>query len=178
LQKGKTLQYLKALHIRDKYWLLLRVAALIVIIDQFSKIFIVSMVPVYKSITIIPGFFELTHIYNSGGAFGILADNKTTFVRLIIPVVAILSICIIFYLYLKAPHGATKYLTGLSLILGGTVGNVIDRIRLRSVVDYLDFCIRNIHWPAFNFADIAIVTGVLISLYQIYSLGVQKATMS
>lgn len=155
------------LKINNKYIFLISIAALVVILDQTTKLLVVDRIPAYGSIVVIPGFFDLTHIYNTGGAFGFLAGKSSLFRHLFFLTASAVAMGMIVYLYLKTPREFLFLRGGLALILGGAVGNVIDRIRLGKVVDFLDLYIKDLHWPAFNIADSAISVGILIFIYHL-----------
>ena len=146
---------------------LICLAAVVVILDQAIKLLVVSKIPAYDSLVVIPGFFDLTHIYNTGGAFGFLAGKSSLFRHLFFLTASVLAMAMIVYLYLQTPQDYLFLRSSLALILGGAVGNVIDRIRLGKVVDFLDFHIQDLHWPAFNIADSAITVGILIFVFHL-----------
>ncbi|QEK11986.1 signal peptidase II [Crassaminicella thermophila] len=132
---------------------------LIIILDQLSKYIVQSIFSVNKSMPIIENIFHLTYVRNVGAAFGILQNQKMFFV--IITLVVISGI-ILFTRTQTNIHKLVVY--SLSLIVGGAIGNLIDRIRFGYVVDFFDFRI----WPVFNIADISIVVGaILLSYYLI-----------
>ncbi|MCP3952328.1 MAG: signal peptidase II [Desulfobacterales bacterium] len=150
--------------IDGKYGRLLIIAGVIVIADQISKAIVLSKMALYQSISVIPGFFSLTHIHNPGGAFGFLAQQDS-FIRIGIFIFASsAAIILIFVLYRQIPKTHPVLSAGLALIFGGAIGNLIDRLRFGKVVDFLDFYIGAMHWPAFNVADSAITVGVAIFL--------------
>lgn len=153
--------------IKNTYVFLMGVAALVVILDQAVKLLVVAKIPAYGSVAVIPGFFDLTHIYNTGGAFGFLAGKSSVFRHLFFLTASVIAMGMIVYLYLKTPPDYLFLRLGLAMILGGAVGNVIDRIRLGKVVDFLDIHVRGLHWPAFNIADSAITVGILIFVYHL-----------
>lgn len=146
---------------------LICLAALVVILDQAVKLLVVDKIPAYDSWVVIPGFFNLTHIYNTGGAFGFLAGKSSLFRHLFFLTASVIAMAMIVFLYLQTPRRYLFLRFGLAMILGGAVGNVIDRIRLGKVVDFLDLHIKGLHWPAFNIADSAIVVGILIFVYHL-----------
>ena len=155
------------LKIYNKYFFLISIAALVAILDQAIKLLVLAKIPAYGSIVVIPGFFDLTHIYNTGGAFGFLAGKSSLFRHLFFLTASAIAMGMIVYLYLKTPREFLFLRSGLALILGGAVGNVIDRIRLGKVVDFLDLYVKDLHWPAFNIADSAITVGILIFIYHL-----------
>ncbi|MCT4621370.1 MAG: signal peptidase II [Marinisporobacter sp.] len=133
---------------------------LLIIIDQISKWIIQSKFLVNESIPIIENIFHFTYVQNFGAAFGILKHQKIFFVVMTILVIGGI---VVFLKKQKNLHKLVPY--SLSLIVGGAIGNLIDRVRLGYVVDYFDFRI----WPVFNIADISIVIGaVLLSYYLIF----------
>ena len=151
----------------EKYPKLLLISAVIVVLDQITKTIILNSLELYHSIKIIPGFFNITHIHNPGGAFGFLA-NQSSAVRVIVFLfVSILALGFILYFYHKTPETHKMLATGFALIFGGAIGNLIDRVRFGTVVDFLDVYIKNLHWPAFNIADSAITIGMGVFVYHI-----------
>jgi signal peptidase II len=157
---------LQALSLK-KYLQLAVIAGVVVLVDQITKFIILKTLPLYYSITVIPDFFDLTHIHNTGGAFGFLSGNTSNIQRLAFLLASSAAIGLIFYFYKKTPHTHRFLLSGLALILGGAIGNLIDRIRLGRVVDFLDFYVGNLHWPAFNVADSAVSVGMIIFLFHL-----------
>jgi signal peptidase II len=148
------------LKINTKYKRLTVITGSIAILDQVTKAAILIKLPLYHSISVIPGFFSLTHIHNPGGAFGFMAHQSSNVRNLLFLFISFLAICFIFYFYKNTPKTHPWLATGFALILGGAVGNLIDRLRFGKVVDFLDFYIGSYHWPAFNVADSAISVGV------------------
>jgi len=133
------------------------IAVLIVVLDQLTKWLVVQYISPTQPIPIIDGFFQLVHWCNTGAAWGIFRDYNI--------VLAIISVLTVLALYLfRHSFGIHRPSSGwaLGLIAGGIVGNVIDRLRLHCVVDFLDFYIGANHWPAFNVADSAICVGVIL----------------
>lgn len=136
------------------------ISSLVVIVDQLLK-FIVTKVLVYsESVPIIDGFFSLTLVYNTGAAFGILRGRRGLF--LILP---ILTIVLVLGLYVKTKERQMLWIP-LGLLLGGTIGNLIDRLRCGFVIDFFDIYLGSWHWPAFNIADSCICLGVLLLFLQ------------
>jgi len=151
----------------EKIRRLLIISVIIVVLDQVTKAMIVNYLDLYHSIKIVPGFFSITHIHNPGGAFGFLA-NQSPAVRVIVFLfVSILALGFIFYFYHKTPETHKWLATGFALIFSGAIGNLIDRVRFGTVVDFLDVYINNLHWPAFNIADSAITIGMGVFIYHI-----------
>ncbi|NLY40333.1 MAG: signal peptidase II [Desulfovibrionales bacterium] len=156
--------------LRRRAKLIVCTAALVLGLDQGSKIWIQHAIPVWEKVcTVIPGFFDIVHILNRGAAFGFLNTPDITWQRLFFIVVSLLAMGIIVFMARSTEDDGPLYEYGLALILGGALGNLIDRIRLGVVVDFLDFYVGAWHWPAFNVADMGICIGaasLLLSFYQ------------
>ena len=137
---------------------------LVIILDQLTKLWVVQNFVLYESREIIGGLFNLTYLTNTGAAFGILAGHPAWWRQCFFISVALAALVAIYILHRKISHESRWYTVSLAMIAGGAVGNLIDRIRLGSVVDFLDFYFSSHHWPAFNVADSAITVGVTIFL--------------
>ncbi|NVM22158.1 MAG: signal peptidase II [Desulfobacterales bacterium] len=145
---------------KRKYTTLLVLAAIIVLVDQITKEIVTHTLSLHENLEVIPGFFSLTHIRNTGGAFGLFAGKATWVRTLFFLAVSLLALGIIFSLYTKIAPGKPLVAAALAMVFGGALGNLIDRFRFGEVVDFLDFHIGAAHWPAFNVADSAISVGV------------------
>ncbi len=143
------------------------VAGSIILLDQFTKGLILRYLPFNNTIPVIKGFFNITHIRNPGGAFGLMANLSPTLRSIIFLFVSSLAAGLIFYFYKKTPAKYSWLAAAFALIFGGAIGNLIDRIRFGMVIDFLDFYVGNLHWPAFNIADSAISIGIGIFLYHL-----------
>lgn len=132
------------------------------IVDVLSKWLISSRLALGESVPVIPGFFQITHVLNPGAAFGLLPHQRELFIA-----VSLGAVGAILY-YSGRPEGRQGLLPyALGLMLGGATGNLIDRVRMGRVVDFLDFYWREWHYPVFNLADVSIVLGVaLFMLHQ------------
>jgi len=132
--------------------------------DLITKWLVMQNFALHDSKTIIPGLFQLVHVRNSGAAFGIGANSESTLVPFLLNGGAIAVFFVVVAYSLRAAITDRLLQSGLHLILAGAIGNLIDRFRLGSVVDFLDFYVtfggREHHWPAFNVADSAICIGV------------------
>ncbi len=148
--------------------LLYTVALLIVLLDQASKLLIRHTLPLGQSVPVIPHFFHLTHTENPGAAFSFLAAASDSFRGPFFISVSVAAIILILYYYHRHLSGKTLSAVGLSLILGGAIGNLVDRLSLGVVVDFLDLFIGPYHWPIFNVADAAITTGVGLLLLETF----------
>lgn len=136
------------------------IAGLIVLMDQITKALVLAHIPLYQSIAVIPGFFNLTHIQNPGGAFGFLAGQSAEIRKGIFLVASTLAICLVLWFYKKTPSSHPLLATAFAMIFGGAIGNMIDRFRMGKVVDFLDVYVGTLHYPAFNVADSAISIGI------------------
>ena len=135
---------------------------LVVVLDQLSKSWVVHHFMLYESREIIPGFFHLTYLTNTGVAFGLFAGRPGWLRQAFFIGVAVIAVIAVFFIYRRMKGISRWYIAGLAMIGGGALGNLVDRIRFGSVVDFLDFSVSGHHWPAFNVADSAITVGVAI----------------
>jgi signal peptidase II len=146
--------------LKRKYTRLVLVAGITLMLDQATKELVMQGLSLHENLELIPGFFSLTHIHNAGGAFGLLAGEVTPTRVLFFLAVSGLALGVILYLYARIPPGKPWIEGALAMIFGGALGNMVDRLRFGEVVDFLDFHIGAVHWPAFNVADSAISVGV------------------
>jgi signal peptidase II len=148
------------------------VAALVVIIDQISKWLVVKNVPLYGKVSLLP-FLDVTNIRNTGAAFGIFRELPESLRLPLFIAVLITAVIVIIYFLSKTGKNDRLLIFSLSLILGGAVGNSIDRFRLGYVTDFIDFhWFGNpaLHWPPFNLSDSAITIGVILILLDTFIL--------
>ncbi len=146
-------------------------AAGIVLLDQGTKALVRARLPVHESVEVIPGFLNLTHVRNTGAAFGFLNAADFPFKSALLALVATIALIGIgAYTARLSPHERIARL-GLSLIIGGALGNLIDRLTLGSVVDFVDVFWRSSHFWAFNVADSAITIGVAVMMLDMIGLG-------
>jgi signal peptidase II len=148
-----------------KYFFL--IAAAVVLLDRIAKWAVAGKIPLHDSVTIIPGFFHLTHVENSGAAFGLFAESTAQWKIGALVSFSVIALIIVSALLWKNSHALTTTTVGLSLILGGATGNLWDRMMSGHVVDFLDFYVGSYHWPAFNVADSAIVVGAVLLVSEI-----------
>jgi len=138
------------------------ITVVVVLLDQATKLLVLAKIPLYHSIPVIEGFFNLTHIRNPGGAFGFMASGSQGVRNLLFIGVSIVAMGLIVYFYRSTPKTYPYLASALAMIFGGAVGNLIDRLRFGEVVDFLDVYVGAYHWPAFNVADSAITVGITI----------------
>ena len=148
-----------------KYKLLFGWLAVILILDQLTKFIVDRTMPLHHSIPVIDDVFSLTYIRNTGAAFGILAGSAARFRLPFLVLFSVLAIGFIIMMVRRLPDRERGLITALAFILGGAIGNLIDRIAYGEVIDFLDFYWSRYHWPAFNLADSFITIGVLITVF-------------
>lgn len=141
--------------------------ALIVVLDQATKPLVRAKLELYESATVVPGFLSLTHVRNTGAAFGLLNGISFPFKTPILIGLAIVALASIGIYAMSLPPEQRLSRFGLALILGGAVGNLIDRVRVGYVLDFVDVYWREYHFWAFNVADSAITVGVTIILFDL-----------
>ncbi len=153
-------------------WLWL--SLIILLLDQWSKLTIDSAMQLYESIAILP-YFNLTYVRNAGAAFSFLSEAGG-WQRWFFAVMAFaISLVLIVWIH-RLKSNETLMAIALSFVLGGAVGNLIDRLAYGYVIDFLDVYYQTWHWPAFNVADIAISLGVFLMLLESFGVGSHSAT--
>jgi signal peptidase II len=143
----------------------------IVGVDQATKAMVRAALPLHETITVIPGFFNITHALNSGAAFGFLDGTDFPYKTAIIAVIATAALIGVGIYAASLSHHQLVARIGLALIVGGAAGNLIDRIYAGSVVDFADFYLRDWHFWAFNVADSAISIGVTMLILDMLTTG-------
>src|SRR5262245_39367400 len=138
---------------------------IILVLDQLTKLIVDRTMPLHHSISIIDNLFSLTYVRNTGAAFGIFAGSHEAFRLPFLILVSVVAIGFVFMMLKRLNEQETGLITALSFILGGAIGNLIDRILFGEVIDFLDFYWGRYHWPAFNLADSFITVGVTITLF-------------
>lgn len=150
-------------------WKLLLIPLAVFIADRLSKLWVVDHIPSGQDILIVPHFFWLTHVYNNGAAFSLFADTPSPdTVRWMLIVFSLVAIAIVLGVLWKTGRAVTATSVALSLILGGAIGNLYDRVVSRYVVDFLAFNLFGYHYPDFNIADSCIVIGAVILLIEVF----------
>ena len=150
----------------SRYRILAIICAVILAFDQATKVLVDTTFRLYESVPVVPGFFHLTYVRNKGAAFGLLADSAVR-IPFFISVSIIAMMCILWYIS-RVRDDQKLAIVSLSLVFSGALGNLIDRIRLGEVIDFLDVFWRNYHWPAFNVADSAITIGVTLLFIEMW----------
>jgi signal peptidase II len=139
------------------------IAVAIALADQLTKLLVLRAIHPEHPVVVVDGFFRLVHWTNTGAAWGLFRDSN-----LLLAIVSVVTILALFCFRRSFQIHLTGSQIALGLISGGITGNLIDRLRLGYVVDFLDFCIGDRHWPAFNVADSAICIGVAVYLIVSY----------
>lgn len=151
---------------KKKYVVLAGISALLIALDQLTKMYIHTHYQLGDSTTVIPGYFNITYVRNFGAAFGFLADSHPSFREIFFLAMPPVALLVILLILRGVEDNDWPQIIALSSVFGGAIGNYIDRIRFRYVIDFLDFHIHSLYsWPAFNIADSAIVCGVGILLF-------------
>lgn len=152
----------------SKWPLVTGVAAVVVLIDHLTKWWVRTSFQLYETVPVIEGFFHFTYVRNPGGAFGLLRDVDAAVRLPLFVVVATVAVGVLVYFVRQLPTEQRFLQVALGLVLGGAIGNLIDRVAFGEVIDFLDVFWGEYHWPAFNVADSAISSGVVVLMY--YSL--------
>ena len=142
----------------------LLIAIAIVVLDRLTKWAIVKTIVLEDAVSIIPGFFRLTHLENPGAAFSLFAESTSPFKTALLVAFSLAALAVVGVLLWRSRDDYNITTLSLSLILGGAVGNLWDRLSDGMVTDFLDFYVGIHHWPPFNIADSAIVVGALLLL--------------
>jgi len=141
-------------------------AAVIIVLDQITKSAITARFTLHESYPVMDGLFNLVYVMNPGAAFGFMADASETFRYVFFTGVTVAAVLLIVYYLIKSNPRNLMLVGSLTLIFGGAVGNLIDRLRFGAVVDFLDVYIGSAHWPAFNVADSAITVGAILMIWE------------
>ena len=156
--------------LRNRYIILFLMGGSVIVLDQLTKIWIDHSMRLYAKKVIIPGVLDLFYIRNTGAAFGFLSGSHSAFRIPFFVGISVIAIAIILYLFYKMDESEFMVPIALSLVLGGAIGNLIDRIRLGEVIDFMYFHYKSFAWPAFNVADIAITLGVFLLILRMFFL--------
>ncbi len=143
------------------------IALAIVILDRITKWGVQRHITLHDTISVIPGFFQLTHIENTGAAFGLFANSSSSLKLVVLIAFSIVALAVVVVLLWRSNYAHWTTGVALSLILGGAIGNLWDRLIAGRVVDFLELYVRSFHWPAFNVADSAIVVGAFLLMSEI-----------
>jgi len=149
--------------VKDRRPLLLALSAVILLLDRLSKLWVVRHIPEGDAIVVIRHVFRITHVLNPGAAFSMFTDSpRPTLTHWILTIFSLIAAAVIVFVIVRYGRRLTPTMVALALILGGTIGNVWDRLRFGMVTDFLEVHIVHYHWPDFNVADSAIVIGGIL----------------
>jgi signal peptidase II len=143
-----------------RYLILALISLSIVALDQISKVQIMQTMRLHESIPVVSEFFSLTYIRNPGAAFGLLASSGQTFRLIFFGLTSVFALGLLGMIFYRLRQDDWVGQLSIAGILGGAIGNLLDRVRFGEVIDFLDFYVNGYHWPAFNVADAAISVGV------------------
>lgn len=146
----------------------LAIAAGVFLFDRLSKAIVESRVAVWETVTVIPGFFNIVHTRNPGGAFSLLATAGPGWRAVVLLGISLVATALAAVLLWRSSGAGGRLRIGLALILGGALGNICDRLLYGEVTDFLDFYVGRFHWPAFNVADSAITIGAILVLLDLW----------
>ena len=152
----------------NKYFLLFIISSTMIVVDQYTKFMVTLHIPLNYSVQVIEDFFNLTHIRNSGVAFGLFADQQSEYKALTFITISTIAIVAILVIFHQNPKNKKLVQTGLILIFSGAIGNLIDRTLHGEVIDFADFVINGYHFPAFNVADSCITIGVSLMVVDLF----------
>lgn len=145
----------------------LLVMAAIVLLDQGTKALVVRTLDLHEYVPIVDGLLSLSHVRNRGAAFGLLSDWDVPYQSVLLALLSLCALAAIAFYFVRLPAAARLPRLALALVLGGAVGNLIDRARLGYVVDFVHVYWRRYQWPDFNVADSAITVGVALLVLDI-----------
>ena len=145
----------------SRYLLLAAIAVSVIVLDQATKYWITQSMRLHESIPVVPNLFSFTYIRNPGAAFGLLAGSSNAFRTVFFGVTSLFALALLGTILMRLPHKDWIGQVSIAGILGGAIGNLIDRLRFGEVIDFLDVYLESYHWPAFNVADSAISVGVV-----------------
>ena len=164
---------------RDTKNRFLLLSLVIVVADQWSKWLVEEHLPHLASVEVLPGFLDLTHVRNTGVAFGLFAARGNLWGTLALTALGLGAMAIIGLYFHRTPRNERLLLGSLALILGGALGNLIDRLFTGGVTDFIDFYYGSYHFHTFNLADSAITVGIcLMALDALFRRGAEPATES
>ncbi len=142
--------------------LMVAIAGAVIFLDQLTKVWILATLRVHEGFSVVDGLFNIVHVRNPGAAFGFLAGAPPLFRSIFFIAVTAVALLVIAQYLRKARVEERSLIGALALIVGGAVGNLVDRVRFGEVVDFLDVYVGAHHWPAFNVADSAISVGAVL----------------
>jgi signal peptidase II len=152
---------------RDARWLMLVIAAVIIVLDRLTKLRVEAKVQLGHHVAVIPHYFWISNVRNTGAAFSMFEDAKSQLlVRNLLVGFSVLAVIVVLVVLWRVGRSISVTSIALALILGGAIGNLYDRLVFKYVVDFLEVHIHGYHWPDFNVADSAIVVGACLLLLE------------
>ncbi len=162
---------------KNKYLQAGSIIGIVLALDQFTKYVVEARIRLHDVIIVVPGFFNLTHVRNKGAAFGILSNLPEFWRGAFFITVTIVAVAAIITLIVKTHERLSVY--AFSLIAGGALGNVVDRIRYGEVVDFIQWYVKSYYWPSFNVADSAVTVGVvLLAIEMLFGTGTKSQELN
>jgi len=143
-------------------------ALVLVVVDQVTKAIVAGHVALYRSIPVIPGFFNITRIHNKGAIFGTFSQAGNSLVFVLLTAASLAALGFVVYYFFKTPATDRLMKIALALIMAGALGNQFDRLVRGHVIDFLDFYVGKAHWPFFNVADSCITIGACLMLFTLF----------
>jgi len=156
--------------------LYLLISLLVLVADQWSKWLVEVRLDPHHMVTVIPNLLNLTHVRNTGVAFGLFAAHGNVVGTWILSLLGIVALVFVGFYFRHIPHGERTLLVALALVLGGAVGNLIDRLASGGVTDFIDLYFGHYHWHTFNIADSAITTGIVLMVLSSVRAGRARPT--
>ena len=153
--------------IRDARWVMLVIAAVVIVLDRLTKLRVEAKIPLGRHVAVIPHYFWISHVLNTGAAFSMFDSAKSPLlVRNLLIGFSVAAVIVVLVVLWRVGRSVSITSVALALILGGTLGNLYDRIVYHYVIDFLEVHIHGYHWPDFNVADSAIVVGACLLLLE------------
>lgn len=140
----------------------------LLILDQLTKLWILKNIAYGTAKIIIPGFFNLSHVRNKGGIFGLFSHTGNSTIFLLLTIASLIALALVIYYFVITPASERLLKFTLTLIMVGALGNLLDRILRGYVIDFLDFYIGKNHFPSFNVADSCITIGAIMLIYAFF----------
>ena len=143
--------------------------AVMIAADQITKAVVAKSVPFYGSVSVIPGFFSISHIHNTGAIFGMFGGSGSRLIAILLTAASLTAMGLVIVYFLKTPASQKAMRFALSLILAGALGNFIDRLFRGYVIDFLEVHVKKFYWPTFNIADSCISIGAVLLVFTLFS---------
>lgn len=148
-------------------WPYAALAGAIILADQIVKALVVKTIPFYGTVKVIPGFLDLTHIHNKGAIFGFLNRSEHAAMPFILIGMNIAALVLVVYYFSKTTEKECLARIALSMIVGGALGNIVDRLVRGFVIDFIDMYAGRFHWPTYNIADAGISIGAVLLILSV-----------